>query len=166
MHLTIRSAMAALTAALLLAACSQDEAAPVDAEVSPASPADAATRMPDETSLADPAPAGPTVQADAIPAALQGRWGLVAADCEPGRSDAKGLMEVSGDTLRFYESRGTLGKVATASANDLRAVFAFTGEGMEWTRDMRLRLTGDRLERSEFGADAIAQPLLYERCPA
>src|SRR5690348_15675743 len=39
--------------------------------------------------------------AASIPAALHGRWGLNPNDCVPGRSDAKGLLVVSGSDLRF-----------------------------------------------------------------
>ena len=54
-----------------------------------------------DTQPAKPLPA----PASSIPAALQGRWGLTPADCMPGRSDAKGLLTITADGLRFYESR-------------------------------------------------------------
>src|SRR6478752_2914554 len=52
-----------------------------------------------------PAKADPAPAAMAIPAALQGRWGLTPADCMSGRSDAKGLLTIAADGLQFYESR-------------------------------------------------------------
>ncbi|OYW44045.1 MAG: hypothetical protein B7Z08_04060 [Sphingomonadales bacterium 32-68-7] len=105
--------------------------------------------------------------ADAIPAAMLGRWGLVAADCEPGRDDAKGLMTVEAAHLRFYESIGTLDDdIDELSATRIRADFDFTGEGMTWDREMTLELQdgGRTLVRQEYGDDAMAGPLRYSKC--
>ena len=44
--------------------------------------------------------------ATAIPASLHGRWGLTPADCTSTRGDAKGLLIVSADGLKFYEFAG------------------------------------------------------------
>ena len=101
-----------------------------------------------------------------IPTAMQGRWALVPADCEPGRADAKGLLTITADKLRFYESVGTLGDIREAAENRIRASFDFMGEGMEWQRDMTLELQdgGSALVRREFGADAAPEPLRYSRC--
>lgn len=100
-----------------------------------------------------------------IPAALQGRWALTAADCIPGRADAKGLMVVSTNTLTFYESRGTLTEVAAVTSTSIRGTFAMSGEGMTWTRDMALVLnTSGNLVRTESGTDATPGPLVYARC--
>src|SRR5687768_11553061 len=52
-------------------------------------------------------PAGNQAPAASIPAALHGRWGMSPADCTSTRGDAKGLLVVSADGLRFYESRAT-----------------------------------------------------------
>src|SRR3569623_2124157 len=41
----------------------------------------------------------------AIPAALQGRWGLAPGDCTSALGDAKGLLVINSRELRFYESR-------------------------------------------------------------
>ena len=78
--------------------------------------------------------------------------------------DAKGLLEIDATRLTFYESVGTLDDVEQSSANAIRADFDFTGEGMEWERDMSLTLEGDKLVRREFGADALAEPLTYTKC--
>jgi len=115
-------------------------------------------------------PAGETSAPDgdaaSIPAALQGRWGLVAADCTSTRGDAKGLIEVTGNTITFYESRATLGDVAQRTDDSIRATFSFTGEGMTWNRDMALAAQdgGEALVRTEYGEDAMADPLRYSRC--
>lgn len=149
---------------LLLAACgSADE---------PALPSDDETPIPVEPDggigdAATPTPAPSEVSAVGIPEPLRGRWGLVAADCEPGRSDAKGLLAISADKLKFYESVGTLGEASERTPMRLRASFAFTGEGMSWNRDMLLEVQdgGKALVRQEFGADAAPAPLRYMRCP-
>lgn len=130
--------------------------------------------QPSPTATAEPAsPAAPaadtTVPATAIPEALRGRWGLVAADCTSIRGDNKGILEIGPDSLRFYESRGRLGQIASATADSIRATYAFTGEGMEWTREMQMRLIEGgtpRLERIDYGPDAAPEPLVYERCSA
>ena len=70
-----------------------------------------------------------------IPEPVQGRWGLLRADCEPGRSDANGLLVIGATKLRFYESTGTLGEIAERDASRVRAAFEFRGEGMTWRRD-------------------------------
>ena len=97
---------------------------------------------------------------------MQGRWGLVAADCEPDHADAKGLLTITADKLRFYESVGTLGDIREGAENRIRASFDFEGEGMEWQRDMTLELQdgGSALVRREFGAEAATEPLRYSRC--
>jgi hypothetical protein len=150
-------------AVLLLAACGgADEAALPSGDESsiPAEPdggvGDAAT----------PAVEPSEASATGIPERLRGRWGLVAADCEPGRSDAKGLLVVGDDKLEFYESVGTLGGASERTPTRLRASFAFTGEGMNWTRDMLLEIEddGEALIRQEFGADAAPNPFRYRRC--
>ncbi len=166
MRLTIT--LAALPA-LALAACgapAEDTAADADATETP---------MPVEPDggIGDGAtpPADDSAPDDAtasIPGALQGRWGLVAADCTSTRGDAKGLIEVTDDTITFYESRATLADVAERSDTRIRAEFAFIGEGMQWTRDIALetRDGGETLVRTEFGEDAMAEPLTYTKCAA
>ena len=103
-----------------------------------------------------------------IPASIQGRWGLVPADCTSTRGDAKGLLIVSATTLTFYESRGTLKRIAERSDTRLRATFAFSGEGMTWARDEVLDVQdgGKILIRREYGEDAAPGPFKYARCPA
>lgn len=157
-----------------LAACSQEPAsqAPADeaAQESPA-PMPTATVTETATPPADrtpsPSPTGTdTAAAQSIPVAIRGRWGLVPADCTSTRGDAKGLLTIDADTLRFYESRGILGTIKERSDSRIRATFAFTGEGMTWTREVALDLRNDgrTLVRREFGQDAAAGPFRYARC--
>ena len=106
------------------------------------------------------------VQVATIPEVVQGRWGLVAADCTSTQGDAKGLLTVTGDTLRFYESRGTLAKVIERSPSRIVADFAFSGEGQEWTRRQVLDAQDDgkTLVRREYGDEAMPGVLKYSRC--
>ncbi len=104
--------------------------------------------------------------ATAIPSAIRGRWGLVAADCEPGRDDAKGLLTISADKLEFYESVGMLDAVTESSPTSVRASFDFEGEGMTWQREVALDVQNDgaTLVRREYGQDAAPEPFRYTRC--
>ena len=99
--------------------------------------------------------------AASIPAALHGRWGLNPNDCVPGRSDAKGLLVVSGGDLRFYESRAVPSKGVSASEDSISGDFAFTGEGMEWTKYQALQLRGRELVRTETNP---AASFTYAKC--
>ena len=131
--------------ALALAACGSGE-----------TPAD------DETAMATPTP---TPLPTEIPADYQGRWGLTAADCSADRA-TEGLLEITTNELRFYESVGTLESVTGATGGRVRGEFAFTGEGMEWEREvvLDLRSGGSVLVRREFGGDVEPLPTNYTRC--
>lgn len=120
-----------------------------------------------ETQPANPAAAHKTeVQAQAIPDAVQGRWGLVPADCTSERGDAKGLLVVDPYSLQFYESVGKLGPIQARDEDSIRASFAFTGEGQSWEHEVVLELQdgGRALTRREFGPDAAAGSFTYTRC--
>ena len=144
---------AAVMASLALAACNSQ-------------PAEEAAPEQDAAAQSAPIPPTPSPIADEIPTSMQGKWGMTPADCEIGRSDAKGLMTVGPTTLEFYESRGELRNIESRGENSLHAEFAFTGEGMEWTRDMTLEtLAGDtELVRTETGDDASSEPFRYSKC--
>ncbi len=107
-----------------------------------------------------------TMVDERVPASLHGRWGLVPADCEPGRADAKGLLLIDRESLEFYESVAQLGDVAASDAHGIRADFEFTGEGMEWTREIELAIEdgGNTMVRRELGEGAADGPLVYTRC--
>jgi hypothetical protein len=115
--------------------------------------------------VAEPAPPA-RPRADAIPDALLGRWGLTVADCEPGRVGAEGLLTVTANRLEFYESVGTLDEIREVAGEHIRATFDFTGEGMEWERDMALELqeAGGALVRREYGTDAAPGSFRYVKC--
>jgi len=130
----------------------------------PESPGSAATAVP--SPMPAPSPTSSPDSGTGIPSALHGRWGLVPADCASTRGDNKGLLTISGDTLRFYESVGTLGKVAERDTSRIVADFAMTGEGQSWTRRMALDAQdgGKTLVRREQGEDAMPGALRYQRC--
>lgn len=143
----------------VLAACEKRD--PVADEANAISPApvtnDSAGAVAGAPPPVSPAadPTGP------IPVPLQGRWGLTPADCEPGRSDAKGLLVISANELRFYESRGVPGTSIESSAQGISGNFDFTGEGQNWSKYVSLKLTGDGLVRTERNP---AASYTYARC--
>lgn len=121
---------------------------------------DIETLPPDETVVE---PENADVAEAAIPESMRGRWGLVSADCTSTRGDAKGLLTVTGDTLQFYESRAKLTKIVGNWPEKLKAEFAFTGEGQNWTRTETLSLTNssNTLVRED---KELPKPLRYTRC--
>lgn len=149
-------------AILALAACSETKQ---PAPVSTAAAVDAAPAMPSASAAPTPS-ASPTRAEKSIPLALRGRWGLVAADCTSTKGDAKGLITIGVDSVRYYESVAKLGKVTKRSDTSLAASYAFSGEGMEWQRDMTLKLQegGKSLVKQEIGADAVPGPQTYLHC--
>ena len=99
--------------------------------------------------------------ATTIPASLHGRWGLTPADCTSTRGDAKGLLIVSGEGLKFYESVGKPAGTLKASSDSASGDFAFTGEGMTWKRYEALQLQDNKLVRTESSPMAS---FTYARC--
>jgi hypothetical protein len=108
-----------------------------------------------------PASAAISKPAATIPAALHGRWGLTPADCITTRGDAKGLLIIGSDALRFYESRATPAHNVELSENSIGADFTFTGEGQTWTKFQTLALEDDKLVRTESSPMAS---FTYVRC--
>ena len=160
-----RLSMIALPLPLVLIACAQEEEVPVATEMEAETVADAAVLTPADRSLADATQEGPIAQAvvEPMPPALHGRWGLTPADCEPGRSDAKGLLTIAGDGLRFYESRAAVQRIVSQETDQIHATFDFTGEGREWRKGMMLDLDDGELVRRDFDKTG-AQTLRYEKC--
>ena len=159
---TLAATLAGLTFVAALSACSSE---PV------AAPSASGSDVPSPAATGLAASASPTASASAeggstIPATAQGRWGLVPKDCTSKLGDNKGLITISSTSIRFYESTGKLGTITERSDTRIRAAFAFTGEGMEWNRDMILDVkdAGKTLIRREYGEDAAPGPLQYTRC--
>jgi len=153
-----------LTSALALAACSKQP----DAPASSAAPTET-----EEVFQESPAPVEATEAGEAasvgmseIPETIRGRWGLVPADCTSTRGDAKGLLEVSAEQLKFYESVAKLGEIKEAGESRIRGTFDYTGEGQTWTNDVVLDVQDDgkTMIRRDYGKDAMPGPLKYTRC--
>ena len=136
---------------LSIAACEKRDPVAEDANAVPAAPvtnASTGTLRPD----AGPGP---------IPAALRGRWGLTPGDCTSTRGDAKGLLEIGPDYLKFYESRAVPGTSIETEANAISGNWNFTGEGQQWSRYVSLELQGKVLNRTERNPVASYD---YARC--
>ena len=99
--------------------------------------------------------------AEKIPASLQGRWGLAPRDCTSTAGDAKGLLIISQDELRFYESRAVPSANAESRADSISGDFDFTGEGQRWTKYEALTLEKDGLVRTESNPMAS---FTYAKC--
>ena len=158
----------ALTAIMSMVACSGRD--PVTEEANnAAAPAQEDAVRPEVNSLG-PANEGSTGANEAsaqstvsrsIPAAMHGRWALTPADCTSTRGDAKGLLIVSADQLKFYESVGKPAGELKTSPDSATGDFAFTGEGMTWKKYEALELQGGKLVRTE------SDPMMsftYARC--
>lgn len=96
-----------------------------------------------------------------VPAALRGRWGLTPADCISTRGDAKGLLEIGPDYLKFYESRAVPGTSIETENNSISGNWHFTGEGQQWSRYVSLQLQDKLLKRTERNPVASYN---YARC--
>ncbi len=154
----------AVTAALALSACSKQPEAPATPAVTETE--EVFQEEPATASEAAGTQAESTASPDEIPQAVRGRWGLVPADCTSTLGDAKGLLEVSADQLKFYESVAKLGTIKEAGESRIRATFAYSGEGQSWTQDVVLdaQEDGSTLIRRDYGKDAMPGPLKYTRC--
>ena len=168
---------------LLLAACGDttDKAAPEEkASIAPAAtetpappPVETPAPAPAEDYKPDPAVKPPAaVEAGigsgdkAIPAAIQGRWALNAADCPKKPGTDLTALTIDATNLRFYESHGELARVRESDANRIVADYKFSGEGVEWDRRMQLDLAdgGKTLVRRDSGEGAAAGSMRYTRC--
>lgn len=167
---------------LLLAACGggDDRTEPEDsAKIGPEQKAERAApaETPDIRVDADLPRAGPETPAKpegessagtggAIPPAIRGRWALKAADCpkKPG-TDLTALV-IDAANLRFHESHGELARVRERSANRIAADYKFSGEGIEWDRQMVLSVEdgGKTLVRRDHGEGAASTAMRYTRC--
>ena len=96
-----------------------------------------------------------------IPAALQGRWSLTPGDCTSTKGDAKGLLVVSSNELRFYESRAVPSPGAQADSDSINGNFDFSGEGQNWTKFETLERQKDKLVRTESNP---AASYTYAKC--
>ncbi len=104
----------------------------------------------------------------AMPADFQGRWGMVANDCDPKRDDNKGLLTIAGNRLSFYESRGGATAIRQLQPTQVAFDLPMSGEGMTWSEPTTLTLLdgGKTLVREVTGAPDRAGSFRYSRCPA
>ena len=126
----------------------------------PKEPSPDATGAPPANNAAAAVPA-PAQAAAKIPAALHGRWGLSPGDCTSTRGDAKGLLIVGPDELRFYESRAVPSANVQSSSDSISGDFTFTGEGQTWTKFQSLSIQRDGLVRTESNPMAS---FTYAKC--
>ena len=139
-----------------MAACEKRDPVADEANAIPAAPTN------DSSGAVAGGPPGPAASvAGPIPAAIRGRWGLTPADCISTRGDAKGLLEIGPDSLRFYESRAVPGTSIETGDQGISGNFNFTGEGQQWTKYISLKLQGEVLTRTERNPVASYN---YARC--
>ena len=102
-----------------------------------------------------------------VPELLHGRWARTIADCVAADTGGQGLVVLSADTLRSYESVGRLTDTIEWSPRRIVGTFAFTGEGASWRRRLLLSLSDDgrTLIAEERGDDAARDTSRYLRCP-
>lgn len=99
--------------------------------------------------------------AAAIPATLQGRWGLTPEDCTSALDQAKGLLVVNTGEIRFYKSRAGPSSGVQADDQSVNGDFLFSGDGKTWTRFESLKRSGDKLTRTETDP---AASYTYAKC--
>ena len=105
-----------------------------------------------------PSPPG-TPEAGMIPGQYRGRWGMVAADCDQSRSDAKGAITIGEKSIIYYESTATLKERRPAIATSFSGLYGFTGEGQTWEKVMTFTRTGNTLKRADKDGNTS-----YKRC--
>jgi hypothetical protein len=157
--------LAALSLFLLLEACGRPSPVANGAQNAAALPtANKPTSSPNGAPPRNPALRHPVTEAAksiAIPAALQGRWGLTPMDCTSTRGDAKGLLIVNADGLRFYESHAAPTADVQTGPNSMAGSFDFTGEGQNWSKYQAIELRGRQLIRTESNPTAS---FTYAKC--
>jgi hypothetical protein len=102
-----------------------------------------------------------TAGTTAIPASLQGRWGLTPADCTAPLANAKGLLVINARELRFYESRAVPSGDVQTGADRMSGRFRFSGEGQSWVKFESLKRNGDKVTRTESNP---AASYTYAKC--
>ena len=148
-----RAVATAALLALALAACQQNDPNNIAIDEGNSRNAEVETLPPDETVTNDSDVTGNSAPTDAVSASIpvkyHGRWGMVPADCTSTRGDAKGLIDVGPQTIKFFEAVATLQGQRPAVPESFSGLFAFTGEGQSWQKVMTFTRTGDSLKRAE-----------------
>ena len=145
-----------------LVACSGRDPVADEAINAAATPAQENAMIPDvAANEANSAAAEAQLTSATIPAMFHGRWGLTPEDCTSTRGDAKGLLIVSADQLKFYESVAKPAGELTVSADSASGDYNFSGEGMSWKKYQALELQGGKLVRTE---SSPMTSYTYARC--
>ena len=149
---------------LALAACQQGNNDNIAIDDTNTANAEIETLPPDETvtNVADDE-GDSTAAAPVIPAAFQGRWGMVPDDCTSTRGDAKGLIIIGEDSIKFFESNAALTKVTQNAPENFTGSFDIAGEGQTWTNSQNLKLSGSSKTLTRKQSDE-ARPFTYKRC--
>jgi hypothetical protein len=119
---------------------------------------------------AAPAVASSEAPVTIIPAAFHGRWGMVPADCTSTRGDAKGLMVIAADSIRFFESVARPAALTLVGDRRIDGNYSATGEGQSWTLLQQLSLSADgkTMTRIVDEGDSAPSPggnrFTYQRC--
>lgn len=152
-----------LAAALSLAACAQEERAPVDSEDDPASIADGEVLRPAEPSLADATLDGPTRRMAVVPERFRGVWDTAESGCEP---NSLMRLEIGERVVHFYESRGEVTDVESTGDGAIVVSLAMEGEGDKWTMKRRLTLSADGATLTQHAAEGeqAFDPVPLTRC--
>ena len=148
-------------AAVALAACADNSPVADEAGQNDPAPAAAPANHSPAAEIGNEAASSSGEASVAIPEALHGRWGLTPADCEPQTARATGLLVVSEDQLRFYESVAEPVSSIEADTDSISGDWTFQGEGMTERRFQTLQIEDGKLVRSENGPSGS---FTYVRC--
>lgn len=149
--------MPLLLAALALAACGSGQS-------EPGAPPEASPTVAATMSTPAPSPA-----AAAIPARFIGVWDAETGSCNPA-SDLR--LDIAPATIGFYESQGTLTRIAEGVDGSTVVELAMEGEGETWEMTMTMSLSGtgaaERLivQHKAQAGEPVPEPLRLKRCPA
>lgn len=150
-----------LAPALLLAACGGDR------QEEQGAPAPGETPSPSDVDLEGDTPPQRTPEATAIaiPARYHGVWDAVGGSCQPS-SDLR--VEIEPQRIIFYESVGSVTGMSSRGS-DAVAELAMEGEGEQWSRSLRMTLSGEGGSERLVLADALetprGNPIPLTRCP-
>jgi hypothetical protein len=158
-------AIALLTVAVALAGCHRgDQSSGADNRAEAAIDNAVASNRAAATLNGLPVPP-PKAQAvvNEIPPSFVGRWGMTKADCDPDSMAVKGLLTITPDALKFWESKGRVQRIVHHSPYDISLDLDMTGEGQSWTNTTRLTLDAATtvLIRTEAGKPDHYR---YQRC--
>ena len=86
---------------------------------------------------------------------------MTPGDCTSTRGDAKGLLIIEPQLLRFYESRAVPTADVQGDNTSASGTFQFTGEGQSWSKYESLQLQKTLLVRTESNPTAS---FTYAKC--